>query len=121
MLGVGTARITFRYVLPSVVGPVFRHACLRLPGITLALATLGFLGLGPQPPASDWGLVLAEGMPYVERAPLVVLVPAGALILLSVLAVSLSSLNFDLRRTKRMRAADDADTRPLADKERQMA
>lgn len=94
MLGVGKARITFRYVLPSVVGPVFRHACLRLPGITLALATLGFLGLGPQPPASDWGLVLA---------------------------VSLSSLNFDLRRTKRMRAADDADTRPLADKERQMA
>lgn len=102
VLGVGKSRMMLRYVLPSVVGPVFRHACLRLPGICLALAALGFLGLGPQPPQSDWGLVLAEGMPYVERAPLVVLVPAGALILLSIFAVSLSSLSFDFRsgRTK---------------------
>lgn len=97
VLGVGPVRMMLRYVLPSVVGPVFRHACLRLPGIALALAALGFLGLGPQPPASDWGLVLAEGLPYVERAPLVVLVPAGALILLSIFAVSLSSLSIDLR------------------------
>ncbi|WP_413320333.1 ABC transporter permease subunit [Agrococcus sp. 1P02AA] len=97
VLGVGPVRMLLRYVLPSVVGPVFRHACLRLPGIALALAALGFLGLGPQPPQSDWGLVLAEGLPYVERAPLVVLVPAGALILLSIFAVSLSSLSIDLR------------------------
>lgn len=97
VLGVGRARMMLRYVLPSVVGPVFRHACLRLPGICLALAALGFLGLGPQPPQSDWGLVLAEGMPYVERAPLVVLVPAGALVLLSIFAVSLSSLSIDFR------------------------
>lgn len=97
VLGVGKARMMLRYVLPSVVGPVFRHACLRLPGIALGLAALGFLGLGPQPPASDWGLVLAEGLPYVERAPLVVLVPAGALIALSIFAVSLSSLSLDFR------------------------
>ena len=76
---------------------MFRHACLRLPGIALALAALGFLGLGPQPPESDWGLILAEGLPYVERAPLVVLVPAGALIILSIFSVSLSSLTIDLR------------------------
>ncbi len=107
VLGVGKARMMLRYVLPSVVGPVFRHACLRLPGIALALAALGFLGLGPQPPQSDWGLVLAEGMPYVERAPLVVVVPAGALVILSIFAVSLSSLSIDFRggrtRTSRRR------------------
>ncbi len=100
VLGVGPVRLLLRYVLPSVVGPVFRHACLRLPPIALALAALGFLGLGPQPPASDWGLVLAEGLPYVERAPLVVLVPAGVLMLLSIFAVSLSSLSIDLRGGK---------------------
>ena len=99
VLGVGPVRLMLRYVLPSVVGPVFRHACLRLPGIALALAALGFLGLGPQPPASDWGLLLAEGLPYVERAPLVVLVPAGALVILSIFSVSLSSLSIDLRGT----------------------
>lgn len=113
VLGVGKARMMLRYVLPAVVGPVFRHACLRLPGIALALAALGFLGLGPQPPQSDWGLVLAEGMPYVERAPLVVLVPAGALVLLSIFAVSLSSLSIDFRggrarpsRRRRSRRSD---------------
>lgn len=97
VLGVGKVRLMLRYVLPSVIGPVFRHACLRLPGIALGLAALGFLGLGPQPPQPDWGLVLGEGMPYVERAPLVVLVPAAALVILSIFAVSLSSLSFDLR------------------------
>lgn len=97
VLGVGPVRLLLRYVLPSVIGPVFRHACLRLPGIALALAALGFIGLGPQPPLSDWGLILAEGLPYVERAPLVVLVPGGALVLLSIFAVSLSSISIDVR------------------------
>ena len=101
VLGVGKARMMVRYVLPSVAGPVFRHACLRMPPIALALAALGFLGLGPQPPESDWGLVLAEGLPYVERAPLVVVIPTGALVLLSILAVSLSSLSVDFRSFKR--------------------
>lgn len=93
VLGVGPARLVLQHVLPSVVGPVLRHAMLRLPGIALALASLGFLGLGPQPPRPEWGLVLAEGMPYVERAPWAVLVPAAALAALSVLAVSCANLS----------------------------
>lgn len=92
VLGVGRARILFRHVLPAVIGPVARHAMLRLPGIALALAALGFLGLGPHQPTPEWGLVLSEGMGYVERAPWTVLAPAAALILASVLAVSLASL-----------------------------
>lgn len=92
ILGVGHFRLMSRYILPAVFGPVFRHAMLRLPGVALALAALGFLGLGPRPPSPEWGLILAEGMPYIERAPWAVLIPALALILLSVLAVSLSSM-----------------------------
>lgn len=92
ILGVGHFRLMSRYILPAVLGPVFRHAMLRLPGVALALAALGFLGLGPRPPSPEWGLILAEGMPYIERAPWAVLIPALALILLSVLAVSLSSI-----------------------------
>ncbi|TNM68189.1 ABC transporter permease subunit, partial [Streptomyces sp. NP160] len=92
LLGVGRARLLLLHVLPDVLPPVLRHAALRLPGVALALASLGFLGLGPQPPAPDWGLVLAEGMPYVERAPWAVLAPAASLVALSVLAVTLSSL-----------------------------
>ncbi|MFV0429137.1 MAG: ABC transporter permease subunit [Arachnia sp.] len=97
LLGVGRARTMVRYVLPGVIGPVFRHACLRLPGICLSLAALGFLGLGPKPPAPDWGLVLSEGMPYLERAPLLVGLPAAALVLLGVVAVSSSTLTLRTR------------------------
>lgn len=83
--------ILTRHVLPAVAGPVARHAVLRLPGIALAMASLGFLGLGAQPPAPEWGLTLAESLPYVERAPWAALAPAGMLLLLAALAVSLST------------------------------
>lgn len=92
LLGVGPLRLALRYILPAVFGPVLRHATLRLPGIALALAALGFLGLGARPPTPEWGLVLAEGMPYLERAPWAVFIPALALVLLAVLAVSLANL-----------------------------
>ncbi|MFI8416921.1 ABC transporter permease subunit [Serratia sp. NPDC078593] len=91
VLGIGRLRSFSHYLLPAVISPLLRHAMLRLPGIALALAALGFLGLGPQPPSAEWGLVLAEGMPYIERAPWAVLAPASALLLLSLLAISLAS------------------------------
>jgi peptide/nickel transport system permease protein len=67
---------------------VTRHALLRLPGIALSLAALGFLGLGAQPPSPEWGLLLAENQPYAERAPWAVLAPAAVLALLGALAVT---------------------------------
>ena len=93
VLGVGRVRVLWRYILPVVLGPVFRHSMLRVPGIALALAALGFLGLGPHQPSPEWGLILAEGINYVERAPWAVVAPASALVLASVLAVSISSLS----------------------------
>ncbi|MET7686385.1 ABC transporter permease subunit [Streptomyces sp. NPDC005483] len=75
-------------LLPAILPPVTRHALLRLPGVALALASLGFLGLGTQPPSPEWGLLLAENQPYAERAPWAVLAPAAALALLGALAVS---------------------------------
>ncbi|MBB1257808.1 ABC transporter permease subunit [Streptomyces alkaliterrae] len=91
---IGSTRrwVLTRHVLPSVAGPVARHAVLRLPGIALALASLGFLGLGAQPPSPEWGLLLDESRAYVERAPWAALAPAAALALLAGLAVSLSTL-----------------------------
>ncbi|GKV95012.1 ABC transporter permease subunit [Pectobacterium aroidearum] len=93
ILGVGPIRRSLFYVLPALIGPLFRHAMLRLPGIALALASLGFLGLGASPPTPEWGRVLAEGMPYIERAFWGVLAPAAALGVLSILAVSAANLS----------------------------
>ncbi|MFD8571079.1 ABC transporter permease subunit [Streptomyces sp. NPDC059639] len=77
--GAGRPHILRRHVLPGVLGPVTRHAALRLAPTTLALASLSFLGLGTQPPAPEWGRLLMENLPYAERAPWAVLAPAAAL------------------------------------------
>ncbi|MFD0369774.1 ABC transporter permease subunit [Streptomyces sp. NPDC059071] len=100
-IGAGPLWVWTRHVLPSVAGPVARHAVLRLPGVVLALASLGFLGLGPQPPSPEWGLLLDESADYVERAPVAALAPAVALALLAALAVCLSSRGATVRRGSR--------------------
>ncbi|MFF7867993.1 ABC transporter permease subunit [Streptomyces qaidamensis] len=87
-LGAGRWYLLVHELLPAVAPPVARHALLRLPGIALSLAALGFLGLGAQPPSPDWGLLLAENQPYAERAPWAVLFPAAVLALLGALAVT---------------------------------
>ncbi|MBY6362987.1 ABC transporter permease subunit [Rhodococcoides corynebacterioides] len=91
-LGASRRRILWGTVLPAVIPTVVRHALLRLPGVALALAALGFLGLGPTPPSPDWGLVLADGVAAVERAPWVAAAPLVSLMLVSVTAVAASSL-----------------------------
>lgn len=92
-------------LLPAVLPPVARHALLRLPGIALALASLGFLGLGAQPPSPEWGLLLAENQPYAERAPWAVLAPAAVLAVLGALAVTAAG-GLRRPRPRRPRTAD---------------
>lgn len=87
-MGASAGWIGLRHVLPEVAGPLARHAVLRLPGIALAIASLGFLGLGTQPPTPEWGLLLEESRAYVEVAPAAALAPAVAIGLLAALTVS---------------------------------
>lgn len=98
LAGVPPLEIWLRHVLPATLPPLLRHGMLRLPGVALALAALGFLGLGAQPPLPEWGLLLSEGIDYVERAPWTTLAPATALVLTSVLAVALAGLRPRQRR-----------------------
>ncbi|GAA2278173.1 ABC transporter permease subunit [Streptomyces hawaiiensis] len=100
-LGAGRWYLLRRELLPAVVPPVARHALLRLPGVALSLAALGFLGLGAQPPSPEWGLLLAENQPYAERAPWAVLFPAAVLALLGALAVTAAGgVRLPRRRTR---------------------
>lgn len=98
-LGAGNGRILFGSIVPGVLPAVLRHAMIRLPGVALALAALGFLGLGPQPPTADWGLILSDGVAAVERAPWVAAAPLASLIALAVLAVSVASATSGRVRT----------------------
>ncbi|MBX9360715.1 ABC transporter permease subunit [Streptomyces sp. WAC04114] len=100
-LGAGRWYLLRHELLPAALPPVARHALLRLPGIALSLAALGFLGLGAQPPSPDWGLLLAENQPYAERAPWAVLFPAAVLALLGALAVTAAGgVRLPRRRTR---------------------
>jgi peptide/nickel transport system permease protein len=77
-----------RHLLPGVLGPVGVHAAARVPQAALGLAGLAFLGLGERPPSPQWGRLLAEGLPYVDRAPWTVLAPAGALVAVGLVAAA---------------------------------
>jgi peptide/nickel transport system permease protein len=101
LAGVSQVEVWVRHVLPATLPALLRHGMLRLPGVALALAALGFLGLGAQPPLPEWGLLLSEGIGYVERAPWTTLAPASALILTSVFAVALAGLRRSQRQVRR--------------------
>ncbi|MCC3763109.1 ABC transporter permease subunit [Glycomyces sp. TRM65418] len=98
-LGASPAWITVRHVLPEITGPLARHAVLKLPGTALAIASLGFLGLGTQPPTPEWGLLLNESRSYVEVAPAAALAPAAAIAFLAALTVSSANLTRLPKRT----------------------
>lgn len=68
--------IVFREILPNVTGPLLAEFALRLTYAIGFISTLSFLGLGQQPPSSDWGLMVSDARPYFTQAPLIVIVPS---------------------------------------------
>jgi dipeptide transport system permease protein len=81
-------RLMFSEVLPNCAAPLIVQASLGVSTSILDAAALGFLGLGAQPPASEWGTMLADAREFVLRAWWVVTLP-GLMILLTVLAFNL--------------------------------
>jgi peptide/nickel transport system permease protein len=66
LLGASSRKALFRDVLPNVAGPIFVLATLDLANAILLLSGLSFLGLGAQPPKSEWGSMVAEGTQYFQ-------------------------------------------------------
>jgi dipeptide transport system permease protein len=86
--GAGTLRLMFSEVLPNCAAPLIVQASLGISTAILDAAALGFLGLGAQPPAPEWGTMLADAREFVLRAWWVVTFP-GLMILVAVLAFNL--------------------------------
>lgn len=86
--GAGPLRLMFLTVLPNCMAPLIVHATMSFSSAILDAAALGFLGMGVQPPSSEWGAMLSSARDYIERAWWVVAWP-GVSILLSVLAINL--------------------------------
>ena len=86
--GVGPVRLMTVTILPNCLAPLIVQAALSFSTAILDAAALGFLGMGAQPPAPEWGTMLAEAREFILRAWWVVTFP-GIAILLTVLAINL--------------------------------
>jgi peptide/nickel transport system permease protein len=94
--GESSASVLFREIFPNVLPTLAVEASMRFTYAIFLVASLGFLGLGVQPPSADWGLMVGEAREWFRRAAWILLFPAGAIALL---VVGLSFLSDGLRRT----------------------
>ncbi len=78
-LGVGSGRMLFGHILPNVLSSIIVRSTLSM-GITImTAAVLGFLGMGAQPPAPEWGAMIAEARLYLPDAWWYALAPGLAI------------------------------------------
>jgi peptide/nickel transport system permease protein len=73
-----------REVLPNILAPVLVDAGLRFTYSILIIASVNFLGLGLQPPSSDWALMISENRQYISLNPAAALAPAAMIALLTI-------------------------------------
>jgi len=84
MRGESSAYILFKEILPNVLPHIAVEGSMRFTYAIFLVASLGFLGLGVQPPSPDWGLMVGEARTWFHVARWVLLFPAGAIALLVV-------------------------------------
>ncbi|MCU0481636.1 MAG: ABC transporter permease [Anaerolineae bacterium] len=96
--GESTFYILTREIFPSVLPALTVEAALRFSYAIFLVASLGFLGLGVQPPSPDWGRMVEEARGEVARAPWSLWSPAAAIALL---VIGVNLLADGLRRVFR--------------------
>jgi peptide/nickel transport system permease protein len=88
-VGVRRPVILFSHILPNAISPVIVQGTLAMATAIIDVAGLGFLGLGPQDPATpEWGTMLTDVNDYLQSAPFLAIVP-GIAIVISVLGFNL--------------------------------
>jgi peptide/nickel transport system permease protein len=91
--------ILFREILPSTLPALAVEAALRFSYAIFLIASLGFLGIGVQPPNPNWGLMVNEARDHVFQTPWALYVPAAAI---SVVVIGVNLLADGLRRVLRL-------------------
>ena len=87
-LGAGHWHIVFRHLLPNAITPVIVAGMLAVGDAIILEATLGFFGLGVQPPQPSWGAMMSSGTAQIFLAPWTILGP-GLAIALTVVSINL--------------------------------
>jgi peptide/nickel transport system permease protein len=87
-LGAGHTHIIFRHLLPNALTPVIVAGMLATGDAIILEATLGFFGLGAQPPTPSWGAMMSSGTAQIFIAPWIIIFP-GLAIAATVIAINL--------------------------------
>jgi peptide/nickel transport system permease protein len=68
VLGLSDRRILARHILPNTLAPLIVMSSMGIAGAILTGAALSFIGLGPQAPTPEWGVILADGRQFIRQA-----------------------------------------------------
>jgi peptide/nickel transport system permease protein len=82
-------RVVWRHVIPNALGTIAVQTTFAVGTAILLLASLSFLGLGPAPPAANWGAMLSSGLSYIYAGYWWQIYPAGLVIVITVLAFNM--------------------------------
>ncbi len=88
VMGGTNRRIVVRHIIPNTIGTIIVTASLTVANSILALAALGFLGLGVPAPLTDWGTMLNSGTQYAYDGYWWEIIPTGVAIVAVVVALS---------------------------------
>jgi peptide/nickel transport system permease protein len=94
--GEGLVAVGVRDIAPNILTPMLADFGVRLAVSIIMYSSLSYLGLGPAPPAADWGLMISENRVGMTFAPWVVAAPALAI---AAFAVSVNILADSFART----------------------
>ena len=81
VLGYGPARILFRHILPNAARPILVYWVTDMALKILLGSSLGYLGLGAQPPEAEWGVLIADGKNFFTQAWWMTFFPGIAIVL----------------------------------------
>jgi peptide/nickel transport system permease protein len=85
-MGARPSYVVLRHIVPNTVGTIMVNGTLNVANAILLVAYLSFLGLGVPPPAASWGSMLSDGINYIGAGYWWEIYPAGACIVLIVVA-----------------------------------
>ena len=83
-LGYGPLRVMFRHILPNTASAVIIFSMVDAVGNIILAASLGFLGLGAQPPSPEWGAMISDGQNYILSSWWLATMPGLAVVFVGV-------------------------------------
>jgi peptide/nickel transport system permease protein len=83
-LGYSRLRVMFRHILPNTASAVIIFSMVDAVGNIILAASLGFLGLGAQPPSPEWGTMISDGQAYILTSWWLVAMPGLAVVYIGI-------------------------------------